>query len=416
MGNRVVITGIGVISPVGNGKEGFFDAIVQGRSAADRITAFDPSGFDCQFAEEVRDFNPELYLDRKEARRLDRFLQFAVGASHIALEDSAFKITEENASDTGVLIGSGIGGMSTLEAQHSLLINGGPGKVSPFFIPTMIANMASGQVSIKYGIQGPTLSIVTACATAAHSIGEAFHILKRGDASAMLAGGVEAAITPLSLAGFCSMKALSTRNGEPKKASRPFDRERDGFVMSEGAGIIIMETLEHALERKAPQIYAEVVGFGMSADAYHVAIPDPNGRGAVLAMKKALQCAGIGPSEIDYINAHGTSTPVGDKVETAAIKTVFGEYASKIAVSSTKSTTGHTLGAAGALETIACVLASVHGIIPPTINYEFPDPECDLDYVPNIARKAEITYAMNNSFGFGGQNAVLIVKKFTDAR
>ncbi|MFH0802292.1 MAG: beta-ketoacyl-ACP synthase II [bacterium] len=416
MGNRVVITGIGVISPVGNGKEEFFDALVHGRSAADRITAFDPSGFDCQFAEEVRDFNPEQYLDRKEARRLDRFLQFAVGASHMALEDSALKITEENASDTGVLIGSGIGGMSTLETQHSLLINGGPGKVSPFFIPTMIANMASGQVSIKYGIQGPTLSIVTACATAAHSIGEAFHILKRGDASAMLAGGVEAAITPLSLAGFCSMKALSTRNGDPKKASRPFDRERDGFVMSEGAGILIMETLENALKRKAPQIYAEVVGFGMSADAYHVAIPDPNGRGAVLAMNKALKSAGLMPSDISYINAHGTSTPVGDKVETIAIKTVFGEYATKLAVSSTKSTTGHTLGAAGALETIVCVLASVHGIIPPTINYEFPDPECDLDYVPNIARKAEITHAMNNSFGFGGQNAVLIVKKFTDAR
>jgi 3-oxoacyl-[acyl-carrier-protein] synthase II len=416
MGNRVVITGMGIISPVGNGKEGFFDAIVHGRSAADRITSFNPEGFDCQFAEEVRDFNPDQYLDRKEARRLDRFLQFAIGASHMALEDSSFRITGENASDTGVLIGSGIGGMSTLEAQHSQLINGGPGKVSPFFIPVMIANMASGQVSIKYGIQGPTLSIVTACATAAHSIGESFHILKRGDASAMLAGGVEAAITPLSVAGFCSMKALSTRNSDPKKASRPFDRERDGFVMSEGAGILVMETLQHAMERKAPHIYAEVVGFGMSADAFHVAIPDPNGRGAVLAMNKALRSAGLSPSDISYINAHGTSTPVGDKVETAAIKSVFGEYAARIPVSSTKSTTGHTLGAAGALETIACVMATVSGTIPPTINYEFPDPECDLDYVPNVARKAEITYAMNNSFGFGGQNAVLIVKKYTDER
>jgi len=412
--NRVVITGIGAITPVGIGKDEFWDSIIQGRSGADVIKAFDPTGFDTHIASEVKNFNAEHYLDKKEARRLDRFLQFSIVASDMAIKDAKLEINEDNVTEIGILIGSGIGGMSTLESQHKLMITSGPGKISPFFIPMMIANMASGQVAIKFGIKGPNLSIVTACATGAHSIGEAYHILKRGDARYMIAGGVEASITPLALAGFCSMKALSTRNDEPQKASRPFDAQRDGFLMAEGAGIIIMETLESAMHRKAPQIYAEIIGFGMSADAYHVAIPDPNGAGAALAMKMALKTANLAPESIDYINAHGTATPVGDRVETSAIKNVFGDHAYKLAVSSSKSIMGHGLGAAGSLETIVCALTLKNDIIPPTINYEYPDPECDLDYVPNVARKAKVNHAMNNSFGFGGQNAVLILKKFAN--
>ncbi|MCL5774384.1 MAG: beta-ketoacyl-ACP synthase II [Firmicutes bacterium] len=416
MKDRVVVTGIGIISSVGIGVDLFWNSLIEGKSGIGPITLFDTSNYDVKFAGEVKNFNPEEYnISKKEARKMDRFLQFSMGAAKLALDDAGIEINQDNGEDIGVLIGSGIGGMSTLETQHRILLENGPGRVSPFFIPMMIINMASGHVGIKLGARGPNLSIVTACATAAHSIGEAAELLKRGKAKVMIAGGTEAAITPLSVAGFSSMKALSTRNEEPEKASRPFDKLRDGFVMGEGSGVLILERLDDALARGA-KVYAEILSFGMSADAHHITEPDPQGRGAALAMKRALEAAGIKPEEVDYINAHGTSTPIGDKTETMAIKSVFGERAYKIPVSSTKSMTGHALGAAGALETIVCILAAKNGIIPPTINYENPDAECDLDYVPNIARKAEINIAINNSFGFGGQNAVIAVRKFKDNR
>lgn len=416
MEDRVVVTGIGVLSPVGIGVDSFWKSLIEGKSGIGPITLFDTGNYEVRFAGEVKNFNPEEYnISKKEARKMDRFLQFSMGAAKLALDDAGIEINQDNGEDIGVLIGSGIGGMSTLEAQHRILMENGPGRVSPFFIPMMIINMASGHVGIKLGARGPNLSIVTACATAAHSIGEAAELLKRGKAKVMIAGGSEAAITPLSVAGFSSMKALSTRNDEPERASRPFDKLRDGFVMGEGAGVLILERLDDALARGA-KIYAEILSFGMSADAHHITEPDPQGRGAALAMKRAIEAAGIKPEDVDYINAHGTSTPIGDKTETMAIKNVFGERAYKIPISSTKSMTGHALGAAGALETIACILAAKNGIIPPTINYENPDSECDLDYVPNIARKADINIAINNSFGFGGQNAVIVVRKFQDSR
>lgn len=411
MEKRVVITGMGMLSCVGNDITTFWDNITQGHSGIDLVTCFDTSKLDAKIGGEVKGFNPEEFITKKDARKMDRFLQFAVAVSKMAIDNAKLEITPENAEHIGVAIGSGIGGMMTLEEQHRVLMERGADKVSPFFIPMMISNMASGHVGIKFGLKGPNLSVVTACATAGHCIGEAGHIIARGDADIMLVGGTEAALTPLSFAGFGNMKATSTRNDEPQKASRPFDAKRNGFVMSEGAAVLVLEDYEHAIARGA-HIYAELAGFGLTADAFHMTNPEPEGNGATRAMKMALKKAGIKPEDIGYINAHGTSTPAGDKGETIAIKNVFGEYAAKIPISSTKSIFGHALGAAGALESIVCILALESGIIPPTINYEFPDPDCDLDYVPNIARKVNIRYAINNSFGFGGQNAVLIFKKY----
>lgn len=408
---RVAITGLGLVSPIGIGKDRFWDGLMAGRSGVDRITRFDAAAFDSKIAAEVRDFDPADYMDKKEIRRNDRFVHFAFGAGRMALEDAGFAITPQNATQVGVLIGSGIGGATTWEEQHRTLIERGPDRVSPFFIPMIIINMASGIISILLGAKGPNSSVVTACATGGNAIGDAGRIIQRGEALAMLAGGSEAAITPLSIAGFCSMKAMSTRNDEPKKASRPFDAKRDGFVMGEGAGIVLLEELEHAKRREA-HIYAELVGYGMSGDAYHITQPDPEADGASRSMRNALHDAKMKPSEIEYINAHGTSTPYNDRTETLAIKRVFGEHAHTVAVSSTKSMTGHLLGAAGGVELIACVLAIEEGAIPPTINYEFPDPDCDLDYVPNTVRKAPVRAAMSNAFGFGGHNATLIARRY----
>lgn len=411
MAHRVAITGMGVVSPIGIGKDPFWDSLIAGRSGVDRISRFDPSQFDTQIAAEVRDFDPADYMDKKEVRRNDRFVHFAYAASRMALDDAGFAITPHNAGQVGVLIGSGIGGAATWEEQHRILLERGPGRVSPFFVPMIIVNMASGIVSILTGAKGPNSSVVTACATGGNAIGDAARIIQRGEAVAMLAGGSEAAITRLSMAGFTSMKATSTRNDAPQKASRPFDAQRDGFVMGEGAGIVLLEDLEHARRREA-HLYAELVGYGMSGDAYHITQPDPEADGAARSMRNALNDAKMDPSEIDYINAHGTSTPYNDKTETLAIRHVFGAHAKKVAVSSTKSMTGHLLGAAGGVELIACVLAITHAMVPPTINYEFPDPDCDLDYVPNAAREARVNAAMSNAFGFGGHNAILIVRKY----
>ncbi|MDN5300604.1 MAG: 3-oxoacyl-[acyl-carrier-protein] synthase [Thermoanaerobacteraceae bacterium] len=408
---RVVITGIGVISPVGTGKEKFWDSLIQGKSGIDLITRFNCDDFPTKIAGEVKDFNPEDYIEKKELKRLDRFTQFAIAATKMALEDSRLNLSSIDCSRVGVVMGSGIGGSETWEEQHNTLIEKGPKRVSPFFIPMMIANMASGQVSMAFNLKGPNFTVVTACASGTNAIGEAFRILQRNDADIMVAGGTEAPITPLSLAGFSSMKALSTRNDEPHKASRPFDKDRDGFVMGEGAGVMILETLDHALKRNA-HIYAEVIGYGTTADAYHLTQPAPEGEGAARAMKAAIDDAGIKPGQVDYINAHGTSTPLNDKFETLAIKNAFGEHAYNLAISSTKSMTGHLLGAAGAVEMIATVFTVTSGEIPPTINYDCADPECDLNYVPNKSVKKDISIAMSNSMGFGGHNACVIVKKY----
>lgn len=408
---RVVITGIGIISSLGSNIDTFWKNLLDGNSGIDNITYFDTTAFPTKFAGQVKDFNASEFIEPKEMRRMDKFMHYAIGASKMAINDAKLVINENNAERIGAVIGSGIGGMETLENQFRILFEKGPGRISPFFIPMMISNMASGQIGIFYGIKGPNMTIVTACATAAHSIGEAYNIIRRGDADVMLAGGTEAAITPMSVAGFCSMRALSTRNDNPKSASRPFDKDRDGFVMAEGAGVLILEELEHAKARGA-KIYAEFAGFGASGDAYHITMPEPEGKGAALAMNMAIKHAGVTPDKIDYINAHGTSTPVGDTAETNAIKNVFGEHAKNIAISSTKSVHGHALGAAGAIESVVCILAINNNIVPPTINLKNQDPECDLNYTPNKAVKREINYAMNNSFGFGGQNAVLIFKKY----
>jgi 3-oxoacyl-[acyl-carrier-protein] synthase II len=408
---RVVVTGMGPVTPVGIGVDAFWTALIEGRSGIARITAFDPTEYPTQIAGEVRDWKPEAFIDRKEARRMDRFAQFAVAGAGLALAQARLEITPDNAERVGVYVGSGIGGLATWEEQHSLLLSRGPRRVSPFFIPMMISDMASGQISIQYGAQGPNSSPVSACATGSNAIGDAFKIIARGAADAMICGGAEATISPLALAGFCSAKALSERNDEPERASRPFDADRDGFVMSEGGGIIVLEELAFAQQRGAT-ILAEIIGYGMSGDAYHLVQPAPDGAGAARAMRAALRDAGIPETDIGYINAHGTSTEIGDEMESRAIRTVFGAHADALAVSSTKSMTGHLLGAAGGIEAIATVQVLREGILPPTINLDTQDPACDLDYVPNTARRCDVRTAMSNSFGFGGHNACLIFTRF----
>jgi 3-oxoacyl-[acyl-carrier-protein] synthase II len=408
---RVVVTGLGTLSPVGNTADEFWTALVQGRSGVGMITRFDTTGYPTRIAGEVRNFDPLNIVDKKEARRLDPYLQFAIASAVLAVQDAALDTGKVDGNRFGVLIGSGIGGISTLLESHRNLIEKGPDRVSPFFIPMLIANMASGLVSMRFGAKGPNSAVVTACATGNHAIGDSFKIIQRADADIMIAGGSEAIIIPLTIAGFCSMKAMSTRNDEPTKAMRPFDANRDGFVAGEGAGILVLESLDHALARDA-RIYAEIVGYGMTGDAHHMTAPDPEGDGAARAMAAAVRDAGLDVSDVGYINAHGTSTVYNDKFETIAIKRVFGEHARRLAVSSTKSMTGHLLGAAGGIEAIATVLALHHGVLPPTINYETPDPDCDLDYIPNQARKQDVEVALSNAFGFGGTNATLAFRAY----
>ncbi len=408
---RVVVTGVGMITPVGIGVDSSWNNLIEGRPGIGKITQFDASAFPTQIAGEVQGFNPEDYIELKEIKKMERFIHFSVAAASMAVNDAGLKITDKTADRTGVIVGSGIGGLHAIEHYHSAFLEKGPRRISPFFIPMLIVNLASGQISIKFGAKGPNSAVATACATGSHSIGDAFRIIQRGDADAMIAGGTEAVITPLGIGGFNAMKALSTRNNEPEKASRPFDAERDGFVMGEGAGIVILEDLETA-ENRGARIYAEIVGYGMTADAYHITAPSPGGEGAARCMEMALKDGGANPSEINYINAHGTSTKYGDEIETTAIKTVFGEYARKVSVSSTKSMTGHLLGAAGGVEAVVTVLSICNDIVPPTINLDNPDPECDLDYVPLKARKMTVNYGLTNSFGFGGTNACLLFKKF----
>ncbi|WP_324667610.1 beta-ketoacyl-ACP synthase II [Geochorda subterranea] len=410
---RVVVTGMGVVSPIGIGLDAFWSALVEGRPGVGPITRFDASGLDCRIAAEVHDFEPERYMDRKEARRTDRFAQFALAASAMALQDAGLDGEAPLGQRAGAVIGSGIGGMETWENSHRTLLERGAGRVSPFTVPMMIPNMAAGLVSIRFGLEGPNRCTVSACASGADAIGDAFRMIQRGDADLMVAGGAEAAITPFSIAAFAAAKSLSTRNEDPPRASRPFDRDRDGFVMGEGAGILVLEALEHARARGA-RIHAEITGYGATGDAFHITQPAPEGRGAARAMQAALEDAGIGPEAVGYINAHGTSTEYNDWYETVAIKQVFGEHAWRIPISSTKSMTGHLLGAAGGVEAIACVLAIERGVIPPTINLEHPDPRCDLDYVPNAARPAHIDVAVSNSFGFGGHNAVLVFRRYEE--
>jgi len=409
---RVVVTGVGLVIPAGIGTESAWKNICEGRSGIGPLTRFDPNGFETKIAGEVKGFNPEAYIEKKEIKKMDLFVQYALAATREALEDSQLKITPENCDRTGVIVGTGLGGLPTLEKYHQILLEKGPSRISPFFIPMLIANLASGQIAIHFGAKGPNTCVVTACATGAHCIGDAFRAIVYGDAEAIIAGGTEANISPLSIAGFNAMKALSTRNEEPEKACRPFEKNRDGFVVAEGAGILILEELEFALKRGA-KIYGELIGYGYTGDAYHITAPSPEGEGAARCMRMAIKDAGLRPEDIDYINAHGTSTPLNDLTETQAIKTVFGEHAKKVAISATKSMTGHLLGAAGSTEAIFTLLAIRDGIIPPTINYDVPDPECDLDYVPNVARRQTLTVVMSNAFGFGGTNATLVLRKFS---
>ena len=411
MKKRVVITGIGIVSPIGIGKDDFINGLLEGKSGAGIITYFDPSPYPTQIACEVKNFNPENYIDKKKVRRTDKFVHFALAAAKMAMEDSKLDLTKEDFSRIGVIIGSGIGGVQTIETEYKVLLEKGPKRVSPFLIPMEIINMASGEIAIEYGFTGPNYGVVSACASSGNAIGDALRLIRYGDADVIITGGSEAGITPLSLAGFCSARALSQRNDQPEKASRPFDKNRDGFVMGEGAGIIVLETLEHAINRNA-KIYAELCGYGATDDAYHITAPNPNAESAARAMQLALMDGDTNPEEVDYINAHGTSTQLNDKTETLAIKKVFGERAYKIPISSTKSMTGHLLGAAGAIELIATILCMEKGYVHPTINYEEPDPECDLDYVPNKARQYKINCAISNSLGFGGHNAVLLIKRF----
>ena len=410
---RVVLTGVGAVTPVGNNIKDFWQALVEGKSGAGPLTYFDSSRFESRISAEVKNFDASKYMNAKQERRLDVFVKFAIAAAKQAFDDSGLDKGKIDLNRAGVYIGSGIGGLHTVETEHEKYLESGrnPDKISPFLIPMLIVNMASGIVSIDLGFKGPNSAAVTACATATHSIGDAFKIIQRGDADVMVAGGSEAATTEMGFGGFCALKALTTRNDDPKRASRPFDKERDGFLMGEGAAVVLLEELEHAKNRGA-RIYCEVVGYGMSGDAFHMTAPEPSGDGAVRCMKAAVADAGLNGEDVDYINAHGTSTQLNDKMETAAIKGAFGSHAYKLAVSSTKGTTGHLLGAAGGAELIACAKAIETGIIPPTINYEYPDPDCDLDYVPNTARKADVNVAISNSLGFGGHNATLAVKKF----
>jgi 3-oxoacyl-[acyl-carrier-protein] synthase II len=408
---RVVVTGVGLVSPLGTGTDKTWQAVVRGEGGIAALTRFDVSRYSTRFGGEVKDFDPLLFIDRKEVRKMDLFIRYAMGAAELAVADSAIPRGDLQSDRAGTYVGSGIGGLGSIEENHKVLLEKGPDRVSPFFLIQTIINEASGQISIRYGAKGPNCANVTACSTGSHAIGDSFRIIARGDADIMITGGAEAPLTPLSLAGFTAIKALSERNDDPARASRPFDAKRDGFVMSEGAGILILEELGRALKRDA-RIYAEVVGYGMTSDAFHVAAPAPDGDGAIRVMRRAIEDAGVAPDEIQYINAHGTSTELNDKTETMAIKTVFGDQARRLAVSSTKSMTGHLLGAAGGIEAGITALALFHQILPPTINYEFADPECDLDYVPNASRKAEVVHAVSNSFGFGGTNASIVLKKF----
>ena len=413
MSRRVVVTGIGLVSPVGIGTQANWEALCGGVSGIGPITRFDASAFATRFAGEVKDFDPLQWIEKKELKKMDIFIQFAVAASQFAVDDAKLEVTPELAPRVGVFIGSGIGGFTTIEREHIAYLEGGSRKISPFFIPSAIINLAAGQVSIRFGAKGPNLATCTACTASAHAIGDSFEIIKRGAADVMIAGGAEAAVCPMGIGGFGALRALSTRNDEPRRASRPFDRERDGFVLGEGAGMLILEELEFARRRGAP-IYAEMVGYGMSADAYHMTAPSEDGDGAYRVMEAALHSAGVAPDAVDYINAHGTSTPHNDRIETRAIKRAFGDHATKLAVSSSKSMTGHLLGAAGGLEAGITILAVHHGKVPPTVNLENPDDDLDLDYVPNVSREMPIRYALSNSFGFGGTNGSLLFKKFEE--
>jgi len=407
------VTGVGLVSPLGIGTGANWEALCAGQSGIGPITRFDATQFSARIAGEVKNFDPLQFVDKKDVKKMDVFIQLAIAAADFAMDDAKLKVNPECATRTGVFIASGIGGFSTIEREHKALLDGGPRRISPFFIPAAIINLAAGQVSIRFGAKGPNSATCTACSASAHAIGDAFEIIRRNDADVMIAGGSEAAITPMGVGGFAAMRALSTRNDDPERASRPFDKDREGFVMGEGAGVIILEELEFA-RRRGASIYAELVGYGMSADAYHITAPSEDGDGGMRVMQAALKQAGIEPSKVDYINAHGTSTPYNDKLETLAIKRLFGDHARKVAISSTKSMTGHLLGAAGGLEAGITVLAIRNQMIPPTINYETPDPECDLDYVPNTKRAASIQYALSNSFGFGGTNGALLFKKFDE--
>ena len=413
MTKRVVITGQGIISPLGCSVASFWESLKQGKSGIGPLTSFDAKDYDCRIAGEVKDFDALSFgLSKKDASRMEKFILYALAAAKQAIDDSKLDLDKEDRERIGVLVGSGIGSLGIIEEQHKVLLKSGPSRLSPFLIPMLIVNEASGQIAIKFGLKGPNSCVTTACASGSHAIGDAFKIIQRGDSDIIVTGGTESCIVPMGVGGFCALKALSKRNDEPQKASRPFDLQRDGFVMAEGAGVVILEELEHAKKRGA-NIYAEIVGYGMSADAYHITAPDPAGEGASRSMKLALEDAKINPQEVSYINAHGTSTKLNDKVETLAIKQALGEAAKKVMVSSTKSMTGHLLGAAGGVEFIACCLAIRDRIVPPTTNYEYPDPDCDLDYVPNSARQAEVSVCVSNSLGFGGHNATLVVKKFS---
>ncbi len=402
---------MGLVIPTGIGVATAWKNVCEGKSGIGPLTRFDTDGFETKIAGEVKNFNPELYIDKKEIKKMDLFIHYAIAAAKEALEDAQLPITPENSEQIGVIVGTGLGGLPSIERYHKILLEKGPGRISPFFIPMLIANLASGQIAIQFGPKGPNTCVVTACATGAHCIGDAFRAIVYGDAEAMIAGGTEANITPLTIGGFNSMKALSTRNDEPQKASRPFEKNRDGFVVAEGAGVLILEELQFALKRKA-KIYGELIGYGYTGDAYHITAPSPDGDGAIRCMRMAMKDAGLKPEDVDYINAHGTSTPLNDLTETVAIKAVFGDRAKKVPISATKSMTGHLLGAAGSTEAIFTVLSIRDGIIPPTINYEEADPQCDLDYVPNVARRKPLKIAMSNAFGFGGTNATLIFRKF----
>ncbi|MEW6301287.1 MAG: beta-ketoacyl-ACP synthase II [Thermodesulfobacteriota bacterium] len=410
---RVVITGMGLVTPLGVGVEKNWDALLAGRSGIGPISRFDVSDFPTRIAGEVKDFRPEDFIEKKEIKKMDPFIQYAVAAAQMAMDESRLPITPDNADMVGVIVGVGIGGLTSIEEYHKLFLETRLKKVSPFFIPKLIANLAPGQIAIRYGAKGINYTPTSACSSGAHAIGEAFRLIRLGEQDAVIAGGAEAALTPLGLGGFIAMKAVSSRNEEPERASRPFDRNRDGFVMAEGAGIMVLEELQHA-RRRGARVYAEVVGYGANGDAYHITAPSPEGEGAVRCMRMALRSGGIHPTEVDYINAHGTSTPYNDATETQAIKCVFGEHAARLAVSSTKSMTGHLLGAAGGVEAVYSALALYHECIPPTINYEEPDPACDLDYVPNVARRARIRVALSNSFGFGGTNACLVFRRWAE--